>query len=123
MNLTPSFSTCSLQPGKILHAQKRQALVSRVGSRILLERAPLQMTDQLQDAAEAERDAILEDPHWLRPEDLGVPAGGLRQVTARHGDVGDIAPRRDRGVVQQAFGGPEACALRDRYSHRRITPA
>ena len=45
-------------------------------------------------------DAVLEDAHRLRAEDFRVPAGGLLQIAARHGDVGDVKPGADRRVVQ-----------------------
>jgi hypothetical protein len=63
---------------EILHAQEGQAVMPRVRARIVCARAALQVAHELQDAAEAERDAVLQSPHRLRPEDFGVPAGGLR---------------------------------------------
>ena len=71
------------------------------------------MTYQLQDAAEAERDAVLQDPHGLRSEDFRVPAGSLLEIAARYGDVGYVAPLCDLGVVQQGFGGLERCVVHD----------
>src|SRR5260221_7739675 len=76
---------------------------------------PSQVPHQLQPAAEAERDAVLEDTHGLCPEDFRVPAGSLLEVAARHGDVRDITSRRDRGVVQQAGGGLELRAAQLGY--------
>src|SRR6185503_7641501 len=73
----------------------------RVCARIVHDRAPLQVAHQLQHPAEAERDAVLEDPHRLRAEDFRVPAGSLREIATRHRDVGYIASGRDRRVVQQ----------------------
>src|SRR5687768_12622863 len=71
------------------------------------DRAAFQVTDELQHAAEVEGNAVLEDAHGLRPEDFRVPAGSFLEIAARHGDMGDVAPRRDRAVVQQPFGGPD----------------
>src|SRR5438477_435170 len=105
------FLEMIFQPGKICHMQQGQAVMPGVGARIGRDCTPLQVTYQLQDAAEAERDAVLEDTHGLRPEDFRVPAGRLLEVAARHGDVRDITSRRDRGVVQQAGGGLEFCGV------------
>ena len=78
---------------KVFHAQERQAVMPRIGARVVHDRAPLQVTHELQDPAEAERDAVLQHPHRLRAEDFRVPAGSLREIAARHRDVGDIAHR------------------------------
>ncbi len=55
--LGAQFLDMVFQPGKIFHAQERKAVMPRVCARIGHDRAPLPMTYQLQDAAEAERDA------------------------------------------------------------------
>src|SRR6266481_937885 len=101
------FLEMIFQPGKIFHMQQGKAVMPGVGARVGRDRTPLQVTYQLQDAAEAEGDAVLEDTHGLCPEDFRVPAGGLLEVAAWHGDVRNITSRRDRGVVQQAGGGLE----------------
>ena len=102
-NGMPRLLDMLLQPVEILHAQEREAVVPRVGARIGFDRAPLEVAHQLQDAAEAEGNAVVQDPHRLRAEHFRVPAGGLAEVAARHGDVGDVAAAGgDRRVVQQA---------------------
>jgi hypothetical protein len=90
-------------PGEIFHAQEREAVVPRVGARVVDDRAPLEVADELQHAAEAERDAVFQFAHRLRAQYLGVPARGLLEVAARHRDVRDIEAGRDRGVVQRPF--------------------
>src|SRR5262245_22776879 len=123
-----------LHPGKVLHAQEGQPMVARVCARVLHVRAPLQVTYQLQHAAEAEGDAVLQAAYRLRAEDFRVPAGGLFQIAARHGDVGDVAPHGDRGIVEQRFGleqirgrahGDQSTlilASRTTSAHRRSSP-
>ena len=51
-----------------------------VRARILYYRTPLEVTYQLQDTAETERDAIVEDPYGLGAEDVRVPARGLLEI-------------------------------------------
>src|SRR5438445_10660716 len=67
-------------------------------------RTPFEMTDQLQNPAEAECDADLEDPYRLRTKHFGAPASSLLERAARHRDVRDVASRNYPGVVQQAVG-------------------
>src|SRR5688572_11702287 len=105
--LDTQFHDMVFQPAKIFHAQARKAVMPRVCARIGYDRPAFQVTDELQHAAKVERDAVLEDPHGLRPEDFRVPAGSLLEIAARHGDMSDVAPSRDRAVVQQPFGGPD----------------
>src|SRR4029077_9807797 len=89
------------QPGEVLHAQEGQAVVPRVGTRIGRDRAPLQVAYQLQNAAKAEGNAVLEDAHRLRAEDARVPLCGLLEVAAGHRDMRDVAlAGRDLRVVQ-----------------------
>ena len=108
------FPDMLLQPVEILHAQEGEAVVPRIRSRIGCERARLlQMAYQLEDAAEAESDAVVEDSHRLCAEDFRVPVGGLRQIAAGHGYVGDVAAAGDRRVVQQTFGRPDLRCFHD----------
>ena len=86
----------------------------RVGARVFDAAAPLQVAHQLQHAAEAEGDPVLEDAHRLRPEHFRVPARRLLEVTAGHRHVGDIADL-DLGVVQQACGGLEFGGVEDGF--------
>jgi hypothetical protein len=79
-------------PGEIFHAQEREAVMPRIGARVVDDRAPLEVADELQHAAEAERDAVFQFAHRLRAQYLGVPARGLLEVAARHRDVRDIEP-------------------------------
>src|SRR6185503_8281528 len=85
------------------HAQEREAVMPRVGTRVVHDRAPLEVADELQHAAEAEGHAVFQFAHRLGAQHLGVPARGLLEVAARHRDVRDIEAGRDRGVVQQPF--------------------
>src|SRR6059036_561656 len=65
----------------------------RICPRVDFGRTPFEMTDQLQNPAEAECDAVLEDPYRLRTKHFGVPASSLLECAARHRDVRDVASR------------------------------
>lgn len=92
---------------EIVALQEREPEMPRIRPWIGYDRTLFEMTDQLQDPAETERDAVCEDAHRLRAQHFGVPASGLIERAARHRDVRDVAPRGDLGVVQQAGGGLE----------------
>src|ERR1700704_1653901 len=79
----------------------------RIRARIDFDRSPFKMTDQLQNPAEAECDAVFEDPYRLRTKHFGVPASSLLERAARHRDVRDVASRNYLGVVQQSVGALE----------------
>src|SRR5437773_11962897 len=67
-------------------------------------RTPFEMTDQLQNPAEAECDAVFEDLYRLRTKHFGVPASSLLERAAWHCDVRDVASLKYPGVVQHAVG-------------------
>src|SRR5688500_6618004 len=93
-----------LHPRIVFHVEESQPVVPRVGARVGLDGAALEMADQLQNAAEAECNAVLEDAHRLGAQHFGIPARSLLKVAARHRDMGDVAPRGRRGVVEKPLG-------------------
>src|SRR6266480_2847753 len=84
--------------------QKCEPEMPRICPWVDFGRTPFEMTDQLQNPAEAECDAVFEDPYRLRTKHFGVPASSFLERAARHRDVRDVASRNYPGVVQQAVG-------------------
>lgn len=89
---------------EVVVLQKCEPEMPRIRPWIDFDRAPFEMTDQLQNPAEAECDAVFQHPYRLCTKHFGVPAGSLLERAARHRDVRDVASRNDLGVVQQAVG-------------------
>ena len=69
--------------GKIFAAQESKAEMPRICARIFYDGTPFQVTYELQNTAETERNAILEDARGLRPEDLGYQRAACSR--SRHG--------------------------------------
>ena len=99
------------QSGKVCHLQESKPKVLRVGARIPCNGAPFAVAHKLQNTTETESDAIIEDSHRLRPQDMCVPSRRLVNIVAANGHMGDIPAQRDLGIVQEACGW-------NRLSHR-----
>src|SRR5437762_13894075 len=82
-------------------------------------RTPFEMTDQSQNPAKAECDAVFEDPYRLRTKHFGVPASSLLERAARHRDVRYVASRNYPAVFQQAVAELEFGRVAINRSHRQ----
>ena len=91
--LNAEFQKMLLQPREVLFPEERKAKMARVGARIWIKCTLLVMAHQLENTAETKRDAVFENSNRLRPKDFRVPACGLVEIAARHGNVGNVASR------------------------------